>query len=81
MTLISCLHPQGCRTGSADSRESPTPAHFQGPRAGVPVSNLRPLTPHPHLVPAHHFVVDFMEVDLAYFLYDVLALERDKPEP
>lgn len=32
-------------------------------------------------VPPHHFVVDFMEVDFAHFLHDVLTLKRDKPEP
>lgn len=35
----------------------------------------------PHPTPAHHFVVDFMEVDFTHFLHDVFALKRDKPEP
>lgn len=29
----------------------------------------------------YHFVINFMEVDLAYFVYDILALKSHEAEP
>lgn len=46
-----------------------------------PTPTMGPSTHLHGLHPAHHFVVDFMEVDLTHLLHDVLAFKRDKPEP
>ena len=56
----------------------PEPPNIPGCLSLEPQS---PSEPSPHLIPAYHFVVDFMEVDFTHFLHDVFALKRDKAKP
>lgn len=55
----------------------PEPLRALGWLSQEPKSLSAPL---PCPTPAHHFVVDFMEMNFTHFLHDVFTLKRDKSE-